>query len=96
MGKTQIISFRNNIFKTNLIFFYLIQLGQILQRDCPSIPLEICDLEPHGVVLRVCPLESSPTLASAESRLPTHSELDSFTSNLRQHLVSYHQNKLYL
>lgn len=95
MGKAQIILFGNNIFNNEFKFFLnLFQLGQILQRDCSSIPLEICDLESHGVVLRVCPLESSPNLASAESRLPTNSELDAFTSNLRQHLVSsYHENK---
>uniref|UniRef100_A0A6M2DG56 Pyridoxal-dependent decarboxylase domain-containing protein 1 n=1 Tax=Xenopsylla cheopis TaxID=163159 RepID=A0A6M2DG56_XENCH len=35
-------------------------LGQILQRDAPQVPLEICDLECAGVVLRYCPLEATP------------------------------------
>lgn len=33
-------------------------LGQIMQRDCPQVPLEIVDVETTGYVLRLCPFES--------------------------------------
>uniref|UniRef100_A0A1B6K9W1 Pyridoxal-dependent decarboxylase domain-containing protein 1 n=2 Tax=Graphocephala atropunctata TaxID=36148 RepID=A0A1B6K9W1_9HEMI len=44
-------------------------LGQILQRDAPLVPVELCELEHSGVVLRFCPLEavSVPTPADTET-----------------------------
>ncbi|XP_034830377.1 pyridoxal-dependent decarboxylase domain-containing protein 1 [Maniola hyperantus] len=34
-------------------------LGQVLQREADMISIEVCETEPHGVVLRYCPLEGS-------------------------------------
>ncbi|KAF4521189.1 hypothetical protein B566_EDAN010651 [Ephemera danica] len=56
-------------------------LGQILQRDAPQVPLEICDLESSGVILRFCPLEL------AVERLPSPEELEQFIACIEQQLV---------
>ncbi|XP_046402457.1 pyridoxal-dependent decarboxylase domain-containing protein 1 isoform X2 [Ischnura elegans] len=55
-------------------------LGQILQRDAPNVPIEICELETSGVVLRYCPLE----LGSVNT--PTHEDMQQFISCLEQQL----------
>ncbi|KAK9885439.1 hypothetical protein WA026_010934 [Henosepilachna vigintioctopunctata] len=56
-------------------------LGQILHQDAPQIPLDICELENVGVVLRFCPLESST------GKQPTEEEISSFVQCLEQQLV---------
>ncbi|KAG8238585.1 hypothetical protein J437_LFUL017933, partial [Ladona fulva] len=51
-------------------------LGQILQRDAPSVPIEICELETSGVVLRYCPLElGSEILTATVTHKETFSKL---------------------
>ncbi|XP_044760078.1 pyridoxal-dependent decarboxylase domain-containing protein 1 isoform X1 [Coccinella septempunctata] len=56
-------------------------LGQILHQDAPQIPLEICELENIGVVLRFCPFENST------GKQPTTEEIGSFIQCLEQQLV---------
>lgn len=41
-------------------------LGQILQRDAPQVPLELCELESCGEVLRFCPLEVATPITEAD------------------------------
>ncbi|XP_067005760.2 pyridoxal-dependent decarboxylase domain-containing protein 1 isoform X2 [Anabrus simplex] len=55
-------------------------LGQILQRDAPQVPIEICELESNGVVLRYCPLEMG------SERHPSLQEIEMFVSCLEQQL----------
>ncbi|XP_047107062.1 pyridoxal-dependent decarboxylase domain-containing protein 1 [Schistocerca piceifrons] len=55
-------------------------LGQILQRDAPQVPVEICELETSGVVLRYSPLELG------QDRQPTVEDIDSFIICLEQQL----------
>jgi hypothetical protein len=52
-----------------------------LQRDVPEVPIEICELETSGIILRFCPLE-----LSAE-RLPTTTHLEKFSNSMEQQLV---------
>ncbi|KAJ8912202.1 hypothetical protein NQ315_003806 [Exocentrus adspersus] len=56
-------------------------LGQILQVDAPQVPLDICELENVGVVLRFCPFEN------ATGQQPTIEEMQSFVQCLEQQLV---------
>ncbi|KAG8326835.1 Pyridoxal-dependent decarboxylase domain-containing protein 1 [Homalodisca vitripennis] len=53
-------------------------LGQILQRDAPQVPVELCELEHSGVVLRYCPLEAVS--------IPTPADTDTFVNCLDQQL----------
>ncbi|XP_065340823.1 putative pyridoxal-dependent decarboxylase domain-containing protein 2 isoform X1 [Cloeon dipterum] len=55
-------------------------LGQILQRDVQEVPLEICELDVSGVILRYCPLELSP------ERLPTTAHIEKFATSMEQQL----------
>lgn len=55
------------------------QLGQILQRDAGMVPVELCELEHSGVVLRFCPLEAIT--------VPSQADLESFINCLDQQLV---------
>lgn len=55
-------------------------LGQILQRDAPHVPIEMCDLETSGVVIRYCPLEAGT------DKQPTVEEIDAFIICLEQQL----------
>ncbi|XP_022193102.2 pyridoxal-dependent decarboxylase domain-containing protein 1 isoform X2 [Nilaparvata lugens] len=41
-------------------------LGQILQRDAAQVPLELCELESSGVVLRYCPFEVGTIITQAD------------------------------
>ena len=41
-------------------------LGQILQRDIDNVQIELCEIEYHGVAIRICPLESPEKPASSE------------------------------
>ncbi|PNF17326.1 hypothetical protein B7P43_G04987 [Cryptotermes secundus] len=55
-------------------------LGQILQRDSPQVPLEICELESNGVVLRYCPLEMGG------DKIPSTEDIEVFIVCLEQQL----------
>nr|XP_050845721.1 pyridoxal-dependent decarboxylase domain-containing protein 1 [Vespula vulgaris] len=41
-------------------------LGQILQRDIENVQIELCEIEHHGVAIRICPLESPEQPPSSE------------------------------
>ena len=41
-------------------------LGQILQRDIENVEIELCEIEHHGVAIRICPLENPEQPPSAE------------------------------
>lgn len=56
-------------------------LGQILQLDAPQVPIDICELENIGVVLRFCPFEN------ANGQQPTAEEIQAFVQCLEQQLV---------
>ncbi|RZC35605.1 pyridoxal-dependent decarboxylase domain-containing protein 1 [Asbolus verrucosus] len=56
-------------------------LGQILQLDAPQVPIDICELENVGVVLRFCPFEN------VTGQQPTIEEIQSFVQCLEQQLV---------
>ncbi|CAG9817896.1 unnamed protein product [Phaedon cochleariae] len=56
-------------------------LGQILQLDAPQVPVDICELENVGVVLRFCPFENAVGLQ------PTNEEIQAFVQCLEQQLV---------
>ncbi|GFG32848.1 hypothetical protein Cfor_06346 [Coptotermes formosanus] len=55
-------------------------LGQILQRDAPQLPIEICELETSGVVLRYCPVEMGG------DKIPGASDIEMFVACLEQQL----------
>ncbi|GLH04158.1 Uncharacterized protein GBIM_09930 [Gryllus bimaculatus] len=55
-------------------------LGQILQRDASQIPIEICELETNGVVLRYCPLEMGT------DRQPSLDDIEAFVQCVEQQL----------
>ncbi|XP_044253275.1 pyridoxal-dependent decarboxylase domain-containing protein 1 isoform X2 [Tribolium madens] len=56
-------------------------LGQILQLDAPQVPIDICELENVGVVLRFCPFEN------VTGQQPTLEEIQTFVQCLEQQLV---------
>lgn len=56
-------------------------LGQILQLDAPQVPIDICELDNIGVVLRFCPFENPNT------QQPTSEEIQAFVQCLEQQLV---------
>ncbi|XP_074040837.1 putative pyridoxal-dependent decarboxylase domain-containing protein 2 [Leptinotarsa decemlineata] len=56
-------------------------LGQILQLDAPQVPIDICELENIGVVLRFCPFEN------VMGQQPTAEEIQLFVQCLEQQLV---------
>ncbi|KAF7266560.1 hypothetical protein GWI33_020068 [Rhynchophorus ferrugineus] len=56
-------------------------LGQILQIDVPQIPIDICELENVGVVLRFCPFEN------ISGTQPSLEEFKTFIQCLEQQLV---------
>ncbi|XP_031828116.1 pyridoxal-dependent decarboxylase domain-containing protein 1 [Nomia melanderi] len=41
-------------------------LGQILQRDIENVQIELCEIEHHGVAIRICPLENPEQPPSTE------------------------------
>lgn len=54
-------------------------LGQILQRDITNVQIELCELENHGVAIRICPLECpDPT--------PTSEDIDNVVACLEQQI----------
>lgn len=56
-------------------------LGQILQLDAPQVPLDICELENIGIVLRFCPFELHT------GQQPTVEDIQSFVQCLEQQLI---------
>lgn len=56
-------------------------LGQVLQLDASQIPIDICELEDIGVVLRFCPFENST------GQQPSLEEFKAFVQCLEQQLV---------
>ncbi|KAF2905078.1 hypothetical protein ILUMI_01106, partial [Ignelater luminosus] len=56
-------------------------LGQILQLDAPQVPINICELENIGVVLRYSPFENSNT------QQPSAEDIQSFVQCLEQQLI---------
>ncbi|CAH1957549.1 unnamed protein product [Acanthoscelides obtectus] len=58
-------------------------LGQTLQLDAPEVPIDICELEHVGVVLRFCPFENSC------GQQPSPEEIQSFVECLEQQLVIF-------
>lgn len=56
-------------------------LGQILQLDAAQVPIDICELENVGVVLRFCPFEN------LTGQQPSVEEIQSFIQCLEQQLV---------
>lgn len=55
-------------------------LGQILQRDIDNVQIELCEIEQHGVAIRVCPLESC-------ERPPSSEDIDNLIACLEQQIV---------
>lgn len=55
-------------------------LGQNLQIDAPQVPIDICEIENVGVVLRFCPFENT------SGQQPTLEEIQSFVQCLEQQL----------
>lgn len=56
-------------------------LGQVLQLDASQIPIDICELEDIGVVLRFCPFEN------LTGQQPSLEEFKAFVQCLEQQLV---------
>jgi len=68
------------LFFHSLINGFMLQMGQIIQRDVPQVSGEVCDIEEAGVVVRLCPLEGVLT--------NTPEDTDLFVNCLIQQLVS--------
>lgn len=56
-------------------------LGQILQRDIENVKIELCEIEHHGVAIRICPLENP-------EQPPTPEDIDNVVACLEQQIVS--------
>ncbi|KAG7189720.1 hypothetical protein KM043_017388 [Ampulex compressa] len=54
-------------------------LGQILQRDIENVQIELCEIEQHGVAIRICPLENL-------ERPPTTEDIDNVVACLEQQI----------
>ncbi|XP_024938823.1 pyridoxal-dependent decarboxylase domain-containing protein 1 isoform X2 [Cephus cinctus] len=54
-------------------------LGQILQRDIESMQIELCEIEQHGVAIRICPLENP-------EKPPTSEDIDNLIASLEQQI----------
>ncbi|XP_051162616.1 pyridoxal-dependent decarboxylase domain-containing protein 1 [Leptopilina boulardi] len=54
-------------------------LGQILQRDIDNVQIELCEIEQHGVSIRICPLESL-------EKPPTSDDVDNIVACLEQQI----------
>lgn len=57
-------------------------LGQILQRDIENVPIELCEIEQHGVAIRICCLESAGVP-------PTIDDVENVVACLEQQIVSF-------
>lgn len=56
-------------------------LGQILQRDIENVQIEMCEIEHHGIAIRICPLENP-------DQPPTTEDIDNVIACLEQQIVS--------
>jgi len=67
----------------------LFQLGQVLEREIPEAPLELCEIETLGVVVTFSPF-------TVLNSLVTEDDWETFSICLDQHIVSiifiYKQN----
>ncbi|XP_076286506.1 pyridoxal-dependent decarboxylase domain-containing protein 1 [Lasioglossum baleicum] len=54
-------------------------LGQILQRDIENVQIELCEIENHGVAIRICPLENS-------KEPPSSNDVDNVVTCLEQQI----------
>ncbi|XP_076249009.1 pyridoxal-dependent decarboxylase domain-containing protein 1 isoform X2 [Calliopsis andreniformis] len=54
-------------------------LGQILQRDIENVEIELCEIEHHGVAIRICPLENPEPP-------PTTEDIDNVVACLEQQI----------
>lgn len=54
-------------------------LGQILQRDIENVKIELCEIEHHGVAIRICPLENP-------EQPPTPEDIDNVVACLEQQI----------
>lgn len=63
-------------------------LGQILQRDIENVQVELCEIEQHGVAIRICPLENP-------ERPPTDEEIENVVACLEQQIVRMSSNIFY-
>lgn len=64
-------------------------LGQVLNRDVPRAALDLLDLDPHGVCLRFCPLESAHVFGTTtqdveELSICLHKQLAILNATVRQ------------
>lgn len=59
----------------------LFQLGQVLEREIPEAPLELCEIETLGVVVTFSPF----TILNS---LVTEDDWETFSICLDQHIVS--------
>ncbi|XP_078042085.1 pyridoxal-dependent decarboxylase domain-containing protein 1 [Augochlora pura] len=54
-------------------------LGQILQRDIDNVQIELCEIENHGVAIRICPLENP-------KEPPSGNDIDNVVACLEQQI----------
>ena len=54
-------------------------LGQILQRDIDNVQIELCEIEQHGVAIRICPIESP-------EKPPSSEDIDNLVACLEQQI----------
>ncbi|XP_033183267.1 putative pyridoxal-dependent decarboxylase domain-containing protein 2 isoform X1 [Bombus vancouverensis nearcticus] len=54
-------------------------LGQILQRDIENVQIELCEIEHHGIAIRICPLENP-------DQPPTTEDIDNVIACLEQQI----------
>lgn len=57
-------------------------LGQILQRDIESVPVELCEVEQYGIAIRICCLESPDPPPSFE-------DIENVEACLEQQIVRF-------
>jgi len=67
--------------KLSIIGIQLFQLGQVLEREIPEAPLELCEIETLGVVVSFSPF----TILNS---LVTEDDWETFSICLDQHIVS--------
>lgn len=64
-------------------------LGQILQRDISNVQIELCEIEQHGVAIRMCPLENP-------ERPPSDEDIENVVACLEQQVVRFSFSYNYL
>lgn len=55
-------------------------LGQTLPRDVENVQIELCEIEQHGVAIRICPIEYA-------DKPPTSEDIDNVVACLEQQIV---------